>query len=200
MKTSFFLVIMLLLFSIQTSFSQQNCWSLDKYPVIDPNALQDSANVIKVLEEWQQKYDLFYDGMVDCPMPKLNHLTISGDSITNKKLMGKVVVINFWSIDLPKYDNEIRRLDSMRQYFQDKDVVFIAIGKESKESITTYLKDKNFKFNIIPNGDKLSTNFANNGWPHTYIFDKQNRFKRIFDNVKSGGVQQNIQAIIEKLL
>jgi peroxiredoxin len=200
MKPLFFVMAMLLLLSVKTSYSQQNCWSMENYPSIDPVALQDSTQVYKVLVEWEQKYKLFYDKMLDCPMPTINEITLKGDSITNKNLKGKVVMITFWSTESPSYNVEIRRLDSIRQYFQDKNVVFIGIAKESKENVVTYLKDKNFKFNLISDGDKLSTKFANNNWPHTYIFDKQSKFKAIYDNIYSELEQQIIEKKIAKLL
>ena len=100
MKTTFYLMIMFFLFSINPSYSQKNCWSTEKYPIIDPASLQDSTKVMQVLDDWQKKYDLFYNELIDCPMPKINEVTLKGDTINNKKLMGKVVVINFWSVEL----------------------------------------------------------------------------------------------------
>lgn len=200
MKTTFYLMIMFFLFSINTSYSQKNCWSTEKYPIIDPASLQDSTKVMQVLDDWQKKYDLFYNELIDCPMPKINEVTLKGDTINNKKLMGKVVVINFWSVELPSYALEIRRLDSMVQTFQDKNVVFIGIAYDSKDKVIPYLKDKSFKFNMIADGDKISANFAIKGWPHTYIFDKKNSFKANFDNIATILDQQRIESTITKLL
>jgi peroxiredoxin len=200
MKPLFYVTILLFVFSFKTSYSQQNCWSTEKYPFIDPASLQDSTKVMQVLEDWQKKYDLFYSELIDCPMPKINEVTLKGDTINNKKLMGKVVVINFWSVELSSYNFEIRRLDSMVQYFQDKNVVFIAIAHESKEKVITYLKDNSFKYNMIVEGDKVSESFAIKSLPHTYIFDKKNRFKANFDNIGTILDQQRIEKAITKLL
>ena len=88
----------------------------------------------------------------------------------------------------------------MVQTFQDKNVVFIGIAYDSKDKVIPYLKDKSFKFNMIADGDKISANFAIKGWPHTYIFSKNNKFKANFDNIISIIDQQKVESFIKKLL
>ena len=200
MKINILLAIIVFMLNFETSFSQKDCFSMDNYPFIVCSQRFDSSEFAKELDGQYEALQVFYKNMINCKMPELNVVTVDGDSITNKSLQGKVVVINFWFRECAPCVEEIPFLDSIQQHFKNKNVVFIGISSNSKESIIEFTKEKNFSYKMIANGETLAWNFTLAGWPKTYIFDKKNRFKAIYYSIRDEVSQQEIENKILELL
>lgn len=183
-----------------STFSQNDCFSMVNYPFIDFSQKPDSSEFAKELVEQDEALQIFYKNMINCNMPELNVVTVDGDSITNKSLQDNVVVINFWFRECAACVKEIPFLDSIQQHFKNKNVVFIGISSNSKESIIEFTKEKNFPYKMIADGKTLAWNFTLSGWPKTYIFDKKNRFKGIYHSIGDEVDQQEIENKILELL
>ncbi len=200
MKTYFYFVLIGLLLAFKISYSQDDCWSLEKFPRMDMQLLIDSVKGPKELDNYEIAIDKYYESMLNCKMPKLDAVTLHGDSITNKSLMGKVVVINFWFIGCRPCEEEIPYLNSIQQHFKGKDVEFIAITYNNKKDVKRFIKEKHFKYKMIVEGVKYCYSFMVGGYPKVYIFDKENRFKRMYFNIRFLGDQEVIENEIKELL
>ena len=114
--------------------------------------------------------------------------------------MGKVVVINFWFIGCHPCEEEIPYLNSIQKHFKGKDVEFIAITYNNKKDVKRFIKKKHFKYKMIVEGVKYCYSFMLNGYPEIYIFDKENRFKRMYYGIRFVGDQEVIENKIKELL
>jgi thiol-disulfide isomerase/thioredoxin len=196
----FIIAVFAIVLNSEATFSQNDCFSMQSYPFLDLSTIHDSTDYAKDMDWLFRAQDLYYESMFNCKMPAINVITVDGDSITNKKLLGNVVLINFWFKECAPCVEEIPFLDSIQQHFKNKNVVFIGISRNSKEEIVSFVKEKKFTYIMIAGRNELSGKFAQNGWPQTYIFDKKNRFKAIYRSIIGNEKQLIIENKILELL
>lgn len=101
---------------------------------------------------------------------------LSGNFIETKRLKGKVLVINFWFTTCPPCKAERPYLNKMvNDYKHDSSVVFLAIALDPKERLEPYLKENDFKYNVIPDGQKIADKYKVSAYPTQLILDKEGK-------------------------
>ena len=86
------------------------------------------------------------------------------------------MVVNFWFTTCPPCKQERPYLNKIvDDYKLDSNVVFIAIALDRKEQLIPYLKENEFKYNVIPEGKKLADSYAITGYPTQVIVDKEGK-------------------------
>ena len=101
---------------------------------------------------------------------------INGKLIDTKQLQGKIVVLNFWFIKCPPCKYERPFLNKIvDDYKADSNVVFISIAIDRKDQLEPYLKENEFKYNVIPDGNKLAKSYDIAGYPTQLIIDKEGK-------------------------
>lgn len=91
------------------------------------------------------------------PLADFNLTTIEGNSISNKDLEGKTVVINVWGTWCGPCVSEIKHLNTLvEKYKEDDSVVFLALAKEEKDKISKFLTRRAFNFTQIPDAESLT--------------------------------------------
>jgi thiol-disulfide isomerase/thioredoxin len=101
---------------------------------------------------------------------------INGNSVNLKEMAGKVVVLNFWFINCPPCRQEMPHLNEVvEKYKYDKDVVFIAVARDSKYELQEFLKTSPFKYNIINDGSWIADKYSIRGYPTHVVLDKQGK-------------------------
>ncbi len=80
--------------------------------------------------------------------PNFNGLSITGDTLNNQKLKGKLVFINFWFANCPPCRAEIRALKRLYTKYKDS-VEFIAVTYETPTVIKTIRDKEKFFFTHI---------------------------------------------------
>jgi thiol-disulfide isomerase/thioredoxin len=101
---------------------------------------------------------------------------MSGKLVDTKQLKGKVLVINFWFTTCPPCKAERPYLNKIvDSYKKDTNVVFIAVALDQKEQLEPYLKEYEFKYNVIPAGKKIADSFDIPGYPTQLIVDKDGK-------------------------
>ena len=122
--------------------------------------------------------------------------TFDGVEYDTGKLLGQVVVINFWASWCTPCEQEAAELEQAYQRFKDQGVVFLGVNYvDTEPEARAYLK----RFGITyPNGPDLGTRisqaFRIRGVPETYILDKDG----VLAHVKIGpysSVDEIVQAI-----
>jgi len=99
---------------------------------------------------------------------------MNGKLVDTKQLKGKVLVINFWFTTCPPCKAERPYLNKIVDaYKSDSNVVFIAVALDQKEQLETYLKEHEFKYNVIPEGMKIADSYKISGYPTQVIVDKE---------------------------
>ncbi len=151
-----------------------------------------------------KRMDRCYVGM---KLPAFKDISISGDTVDTRSMQGKIIVINIWSLWCGPCLAELPGLNEIVEKYKDKNVEFIALTLEKKESINKFLnQDHIFLFKIIPDAKNIFYRQLDSfGFPRTMIIDQKGIIRKVF----SGGVnskqapelvKQNIEPEIEKLL
>lgn len=82
--------------------------------------------------------------------PAFKLTTLSGKQFTNKNLLGKTVVLNFWFIACPPCVEEIPELNALAaSYSNQKDIVFLSVTFDKAEKIEVFLKKHPFNYQHI---------------------------------------------------
>lgn len=101
---------------------------------------------------------------------------MNGKLVETKQLKGKVLVINFWFTTCPPCKQERPYLNKIvDDYKPDSNVVFIAIALDEREKLETYLKEYEFKYNVIPAGKKIADSYDVSAYPTQVIVDKEGK-------------------------
>ena len=117
---------------------------------------------------------------------------IDGQEQKAKDLMGKVTVINFYSIQCPVQAQWDERLAQIQKDFAEQGVVFLHIdsnvteigekapeqpkaddkeGKKPYENVRAHLAEKGLPFRVlVDHGNKVADLFAATSTPHVYVF------------------------------
>jgi thiol-disulfide isomerase/thioredoxin len=105
-----------------------------------------------------------------------NAYDMSGKLIDTKQLKGKVLVINFWFTTCPPCRAERPYLNKIVDtYSLDSNIVFIAVALEPKQLLEPYLKEHEFKYTVIPSGQKIADSYDIQGYPTQVIVDKEGK-------------------------
>jgi peroxiredoxin len=120
-----------------------------------------------------------------CNFPDFSTKTIAGDSISLRKLRGKVVVINFWFEGCQPCITEMPALNKLAKEFSASEVVFIAWSRDNANSVREFLKENAFKYQHLANASSFVKKYglALGGWPVNIIIDK----KGVVRHIKTGG-------------
>jgi peroxiredoxin len=101
---------------------------------------------------------------------------MDGNLVDLKQLKGKVVVLNFWFINCPPCRQERPYLNKIvEDYKSDSNVVFIAVALDPKQQLMNYLKDNEFKYTVIPDGQRITNSYDVSAYPTQLILDKEGK-------------------------
>ena len=120
-------------------------FKLDKYA--DP----EISDVIK--QSAETEYEHFkMEGKV---FPHYDFTDLNGNSYNSNNLKNKTVVLKCWYIRCQQCVAEIPQLnDLVKEYENQKDVVFLSLASDSPGNLYKFLAKKNFKYAVIPNQKK----------------------------------------------
>lgn len=107
-------------------------------------------------------------------LPELSFADINGIQYNNNQLEGKIVVINFWFVGCAPCRREMPELNELvTKYKGRNDVVFLAIGLDTKEEQIGFTKLNKFMYNLVDDAErKITALFNVAAWPSHLIFDK----------------------------
>ncbi len=152
-----------------------------------------------VFEEWRTC-------VLEKQIPDFTAATISGDTIEMNKLNGKVVVMNFWSINCRPCIAEMPGMNKLVKDYKERNVVFLAITWESVNRVKKdFLSRYKFDFVIVTDALHIIDEIAASGYPTTYIIDKKGIIKEAWNGGSTGDkageeYYQKTKQIIDRLL
>lgn len=106
-----------------------------------------------------------------------------GKKVSLKDYEGNLVLLNFWATWCPPCIAEMPSLERLYQENKDKGLVVIGVAtQDSKNDVKDFIDSSNITFPILldPTGE-LTRKLEIGGFPETFLFDKQGRFKLITD-------------------
>ena len=112
------------------------------------------------------------------PLLEFSLPDLSGKQRSITEWQGKIRIINFWATWCPPCLKEIPEFIKLQNQFNDKDLQFIGIAIEDKQSVEEYLSTIDINYPILIGGDEaitLSQQLGNivNAVPFTLIIDRQ---------------------------
>ncbi|MDA2924796.1 TlpA family protein disulfide reductase [Acidobacteria bacterium AH-259-L09] len=105
--------------------------------------------------------------------PAFAATSLAGDEFTLSTLRGKVVVLNFWFIDCPPCRVEIPVLNKLVDQFEGKEVVFLAFARDDADRLRSFLRQTEFKYEVIPNSAEVVKNFSVKTFPTHIVIDQE---------------------------
>lgn len=176
----FFFIFKCLLSQSQNESDCFNWGNLNLYQKPD-------SNIIKNLHNIHQR---FYDKSINCKVPDFKVETLNGDTLEVSKLKGKIIILNFWFIECHPCIAEIPDINKLVEMYKNKDIVFISMARDSKEDLIKYFIPKHtLNSKIVPNCDKIASDYCVVGWPAMYIINKKGKLVKAF--VGNGRVDEN---------
>ena len=128
--------------------------------------------------------------------------SLNGDTISNKELEGKIIIINFWFEGCAPCVAEFDALKSIYNKFcNNSRFQFISFTKDYPEYVSNVVKKYNLPFPIYPIGGKCYKLNFGSGFPTTFILDEKSRviYCKIGGQIDKESIADDFQ-IIEHIL
>ena len=182
-KKSIVIILFLLKSIISLAQSGDNCFNMMK---LNLDQTIDSNTLKKIPKRDQE----FYDRSINCKAPDFKVVTIDGDTLELSKLKGKVVVLNFEFMECGGCIAQIPDINKLVADYQDKDVIFISMSRNSKaELVKGFIAKHTLNSIIIPDCEEIASKYCVVGWPATFILSKKGKLVKAF--IGNGRIDAN---------
>lgn len=131
--------------------------------------------------------------------PAFKVTALDGKKYELSTLKGKVVVLNFWGIGCAPCVREIPSLNQLPKRYKGKNVVFLAITTDDKDSLQPFLVKHPFDYQVVDSGSKPTQAYGVDSLPQHVVIDKQGRIVARL----SGGTDsrhEDLQPLIDEAL
>ena len=120
---------------------------------------------------------------------------IDGNHIKLSELKGKVVVLNFWFTKCHPCVDEMPNLNKLVKQYEDKNVTFLAITFNSKDTVQKFLKSHTFDYTIVPNATDVISTYAAQSFPTSMVINKKGEIV-----LKEIGLRNNIHTVLSNAI
>jgi len=101
----------------------------------------------------------------------------SEGKISLKQHLGKLVILNFWSLECRPCVEEMKSLDYLSRRFNKNELKIIAISSDSNDQLKQYIKKHQYHFRILHDKDAVIRNmYEVKVLPTTYIIGRDGKF------------------------
>jgi cytochrome c biogenesis protein CcmG, thiol:disulfide interchange protein DsbE len=127
-------------------------------------------------------------------VPEFRVALVDGGVFANADLVGRVHVVTFWATWCPYCRDELDELEVMVHAYAQDDVRVVAVNREgggltAKEATAMsrrYRDAKSLSFPIAVDDGRMARAFGVGPIPHTAIFDRQGKLRRVHQGRVSG--------------
>lgn len=103
---------------------------------------------------------------------------INGNKFDLRNNKDKIVVLNFWFINCAPCRQEIPELNELvKQYKDNKNVVFIAIALDQRSALKDFLRKTPFDYNIVDEGREYVDKYGVKAYPTHVVIGKDGLIK-----------------------
>ncbi|PJB12605.1 MAG: hypothetical protein CO119_05805 [Flavobacteriales bacterium CG_4_9_14_3_um_filter_40_17] len=148
----------------------------DKEIILSPGKPFSDAEKSAMLmadENWRKS-------LMGKPFPDFEKTSLNGKTINKSFLKGKVVVFNFWFVACKPCVREIPDLNKLVSKYDQRKVVFVAPGTDSRDVITNFIKKLPFDYTILPDSGSLSGKVSITGYPTHFVVDQDGIIRAVF--------------------
>jgi len=136
--------------------------------------------------------------------PEFKLVTLSNDTISNKQLMGKVTVINFWFTTCAPCVAEFDLLNMLYYKYKDNpDFQFISITSDPYDLAILTVKEKGIPYMVCPaSREECGRLNMNNGFPTNIIIDKSGKiaFLKTGGRLEEQKIKEHLIDPVEKII
>jgi thiol-disulfide isomerase/thioredoxin len=129
--------------------------------------------------------------------PSFDLRNISGTSMTEKDLAGKVTVVNFWFTGCQPCIREMPELNRLTKNY--KSVNFVAFTFNDMNAVKKFLLKRNFDYSQIPDANELIKALDINTYPTHMILDRNGIVKEI-EFGATDDIYKRLESLIDKEL
>jgi len=145
--------------------------------------------------------------LIGAKIPNFEAYTTDNHKIDFSYFEDKITILNFWLIGCAPCLAEIPGLNKIKDRFKDRNVNFLAIGRDDQQDIEKFLTEHLWSFEQIRDGRSIIENVFKNKWgyPTTLILDKEMKIIEAFSGGPSDTfaiihIQNRIIPVLEKEL
>lgn len=178
-----------------TSFVSKGSFSIKKTEL--GNGKTEIILFRKTQEENEKETKLETEKMrkwINHSFPAFEIKNISGASVKNKDLQGKITVVNFWFTACQPCIREMPDLNNLVKQYQDS-VNFIAFTFNETQAVKTFLQKYHFDYMQLPGAEQLIKTLEISNYPTHMVLDKNGKIKEI-----EIGATDNIADKLAKLI
>ncbi len=107
------------------------------------------------------------------PFPQIEATLIDGSKFSTKELKNKPFILHFWATWCPTCKLEISNYDELAKEYE---VITVAVNSGDNGEIQKFLQDRDLHFKVLNDKEgKLANYFGVEGFPTTFIFDKDKK-------------------------
>lgn len=151
-----------------------NKYSLQNYIIKTP---KEHKNYLAQKDKTRNKVKEKSTKKMNGKSPKFSVTTIDKEVLKSKKLLGKVIVINFFFLKSSPCRKLIPELNELKKKYKNKDVEFIAVSLDEEYKIKGYTRTNPFNFKLVEDGKWLAKKFDIDLYPTNIIIDKKGSYR-----------------------
>ena len=107
-------------------------------------------------------------------LPDLVLSSADGTTVSTATLIGKPIMINFWSVGCIPCIEEIPHLNALKSKYGE-DVAFLALTADDKENVQRFLMKNPFEFEIFSDAGKIFEEYSIKSIPFNLFIDAGGR-------------------------
>lgn len=133
-------------------------------------------------------------------MPEFTLATLSGQTVSSKELLGKIVVLNFWATWCGPCRQELPILQHIESSISRDDVLFYAINTEGKpETVRNFIDDTTLSLPVLMDEEgQVAEKFGVISIPRTFVIDKTGKVRFVHRGF-SNSLGLRLKAELEEL-
>lgn len=145
----------------------------DTFYSLDGYTIQTQEELKKIQQEKAEKANEIRMKFIGSKADTFKELSLRNEKIDTKKMLGDVIVYNFWFTTCGPCKAEIPMLNQLKEKYKDKNVHFISIALDEGYKIASFLRTTPFNYDIIPEGRWISEKYGVTAYPTNIIVDKK---------------------------
>jgi len=125
--------------------------------------------------------------IIGAPLPIFETQTLNGEKIDASYFKNKMTIINFWFESCPPCIAKIPALNKLKHKYKNYNINFLAIGKDTKKDIESFIAENPFGFDLVANGEQIKreTFLSPWGYPLTIVVNKKGLIIEAYSGGKS---------------
>ncbi len=153
--------------TIQYNNLEQSFFSLAGFNITEREEYMNLSS------EKKRKFQKTKRLQLDKKASRFNADSMDEKKLSSKKMLGEVVVLNFWFTTCPPCKREIPSLNKLKEKYKGENVNFIAVALDTEYKLDEFLSKKIFNYDIVADGKWLANKFSVISYPTNIVIDKE---------------------------